>query len=175
MTSLSWKMITADGRNFEVSGGDFFARIVLGDSFGKTGNSQTLGKRTWFKRNRIFFPASAIIESDGQILGRITSWIFWHKIELKNGEKIFLSHHFLKSSIVMKDSRGELILEKRMPKIANRGIGEVLVYQPNRFDEFYKLIPALFYVPALSQGAAFLFLALSAVVNLINVFRFISL
>ncbi|MFM8911697.1 MAG: hypothetical protein ACKOE6_02110 [Flammeovirgaceae bacterium] len=168
-------MVTADGRSFEVSGGDFYARIVLGDSFGKIGNSQANGKRTWFKRNRIFFPASAIIEGDGQILGRITSWVFKHKIEFENGEKFFLSHRIFKSSIVMKDSRGELILEKRMPKITDRGIGEVLVYQPNRFDELDKLVPVLFYAPVLSQGAAFIFLWLGAAVNLINVFRLISL
>ncbi len=163
-------MITADGRSFEVSGGNFFAHIVLSDSFGKIGNSQTLNKRTWFKRKRILFPASAVIESDGEILGRITSWIFWHKIELKKGEKIFLTNRILKSSIVMKDAHGNLILEKRMPKITDRGIGEVLVYQPDRINEFDQLVPALFYVPVLSQGAAFLLLGLSAVVNLINVF-----
>ncbi len=173
MDAFDWKMISADGKCFEVSGVDFFAQIVLGDLFGKVANSQNAGKRIWFKRKRIFFPIVASIECEGQLVGRITSWIFWHKIKCSNGDRFFVSSHIFNSSIAIKDSNGELILRKTMPKPFDRGIGKILVYQPGCSKDFDKLVPSLFYAPALSHATAFLFLGLASLVQLAGfLFRF---
>lgn len=170
MNLLDWKMRSADGLNYEVSSADFFTWVRLSDSYGKFATSQSDGVKVHFKRKRKFFPATATIELDGKQIGNIKSWLVWHRIELQ-GKRYSISPKIFKGTLVLKNAEGEPLLERRMPKLADRGVGKIESSLSADEHQIAKLVPLLFYAPVLGQSSAMLFLGVASLGNVVNIFR----
>jgi hypothetical protein len=168
MNLLDWKMRSTDGLNYEVSSADFFIWFRLSDSYGKFATSQCDGVKVHFNRKRKFFPATATIELESEQIGNIKSWLVWHRIELQ-GKLYSISPKILKCTLVLRNGEGKPLLEKRMPKLADRGVGRIESSISADENQIAKLVPLLFYAPVLGQSSAILFLVIASLVNVVSI------